>query len=268
MIFVVLKECRKPSLKDFIRPSSCLSSEWLHSLPFDFLRVWLFARGMEFFFNNGRKEIWGDISAKSEMALQSINRTKVSRMECETIEVETCSVDEILDDIKIPKVTEQFNQSTSCNDDVGTSVHDLPEKEQYIFERLRQTLSSSSNELRIPSLSATKSVLSAEIGENQLTNIFTIPLIPGPASDFIAIYSALICVQGISIWSCGTTCKTTISLDLDLYQKAYLLINTREDMRNMFVLRLGELHTEFAMIRAIGLYISGSGIDMARLKAR
>ena len=35
----------------------------------------------------------------------------------------------------------------------------------------------------------------------------------------------------------------------------------------MSVLRLGELHTEFAMIRAIGSYISGSGIDMAWLKA-
>ena len=45
-----------------------------------------------------------------------------------------------MDDIEIPIVTEQFNQSTSCNDDVGTAVHDLPEKEQDIFERLRQIL--------------------------------------------------------------------------------------------------------------------------------
>ena len=30
-------------------------------------------------------------------------------------------------------------------------------------------------------------------------------------------------------------------------------------MRNMCILRLGELHPEFAMIRAIGSYISGSG---------
>ena len=151
--FGVLKECRKPSLKDFIRPISCLSREWLHSLPFDFLRVWLFARGMEFFFSNGGKDIWGDISAMSDMALY-INRPKVSRMDCETIEVETCSVDEILDDIEIlyvvqPIVTEQFNQCTSCNDDVGTAVHDLPAKEQNIFERPCQTLSSSSDELRI-----------------------------------------------------------------------------------------------------------------------
>ena len=34
-------------------------------------------------------------------------------------------------------------------------------------------------------------------------------------------------------------------------------------MRNMFVLRLGEIYTEFAMIREIGSYISGSGIDVA-----
>ena len=72
-------------------------------------------------------------------------------------------------------------------------MHDLPEKEPNIFERLRQNLSSSSDELRILSLSATKSVLSAEIVENQLRDISTIPLISGPASDFRAIYTALMC---------------------------------------------------------------------------
>ena len=71
-------------------------------------------------------------------------------------------------------------------------MHDLPKKKQDIFERLHQTPSSSSDEFF-------KSVLSVEIGGNQLTDIFNIPLIPGPASDFRAIYTALMCTQGISI---------------------------------------------------------------------
>ena len=57
--------------------------------------------------------------------------------------------------------------------------------------------------------------------------------------------------------------KTITSLGLDLYEKVYLLIRSRTDLAEMFIAHLGELHTEFAMIRAIGKYVENSGIEKA-----
>ena len=96
-----------------------------------------------------------------------------------------------------------------------------------------------------------------------ITSVFKTPLIPGPASDYKAIYTALMRAQAISVWSCGKDANTIVSLDLDLYQRANLLMNSREDMKNRYVVRLGELHTVFAHIRAIGSFIACSGLDEA-----
>ena len=67
--------------------------------------------------------------------------------------------------------------------------------------------------------------------------------------------------QNISFWVSGYGAKTIISLDL--YEKAYLLIRSRTDLIEMFIDRLGELHIEFAVIRAIGKYMENSGIEQA-----
>ena len=71
----------------------------------------------------------------------------------------------------------------------------------------------------------------------------------------------------ISIWTESESSKTIISLDLDLYEKIYLLINTRDDLRDSFLLCLGELHIVFAYIRAIGTFIECSDLDNARVKS-
>ena len=73
--------------------------------------------------------------------------------------------------------------------------------------------------------------------------------------------------QGISAWSYGDSSKSIISLDLDLYEKCYMLVNSREDMRDKYILRLGELHAVFAYIRAIGALIVCSGMEDAWLEA-
>ena len=73
--------------------------------------------------------------------------------------------------------------------------------------------------------------------------------------------------QGISAWSYGDSSKSIISLDLDLYEKCYMLVNSREDMRDKYILRLGELHAVFAHIRAIGALIVCSGMEDAWLEA-
>ena len=51
-----------------------------------------------------------------------------------------------------------------------------------------------------------------------ITNVFTIPLIPGPASSYRAIYTALMKAQGITTWTCSTSSCTIVSLDLNLFE--------------------------------------------------
>ena len=77
------------------------------------------------------------------------------------------------------------------------------------------------------------------------------PLTSGPASSYDAIYTALKQTQGIANWTYRETRKTIISLDLDVYLKVYLLVFTHEDLRNCYVIRLGELHIIFTTVRAI-----------------
>ena len=87
-------------------------------------------------------------------------------------------------------------------------------------------------------------------------------LIPGPASSYDAIYTALKRTKGVTNWTFGETRKTII-LDLDLYEKVDLLVHSREDLSNRYVIQLRKLHIVFAIFRAIETYIEGSGIDQS-----
>ena len=62
--------------------------------------------------------------------------------------------------------------------------------------------------------------------------------------------------------------KTIIDLDLDLYSKAYKLVHSRSDLRNRYILCLGELHVVFASIRAIGTFIDCCGLDDSWMNAK
>ena len=80
----------------------------------------------------------------------------------------------------------------------------------------------------LPSFSATNSLIKdIDLG---ITNVFTIPLIPGPFSSYSATYTALKKAQGISTWTCPSSSRATVSLDLDLYEKAYQLVG-KSDFR-------------------------------------
>ena len=59
----------------------------------------------------------------------------------------------------------------------------------------------------------------------------------------------------------GTGVKTTISLDLALYEKILQLVYSDVNLKDKFILRLGELHISMAHFRGIGNYISSSGIE-------
>ena len=59
-------------------------------------------------------------------------------------------------------------------------------------------------------------MISEKVFELELTNIFNLPIIPGPASDCCAMYTALMVAHGISAWTESKSPMTIISLDLDL----------------------------------------------------
>ena len=48
---------------------------------------------------------------------------------------------------------------------------------------------------------------------------------------------------------------TIITVDLQLYIKAIQLISSRPELKDKFIIRIGELHEVFAQCKAIGKYI-------------
>ena len=161
-----------------------------------------------------------------------------------------------------------ISKSTINNQPIEDNISPYPEFNQNTSPKLFLEGSNASlKELKIPSFSATNSIFLRNDINMTETRIFKTPLIPGPASDYSAIYTALLHAQGISVWTCGATSKSVISLDLDLYEKCYLLVNSRQDMQDKLILCLGELHAVFAHSRAIGNFIRSSGIEDAWLEA-
>ena len=121
------------------------------------------------------------------------------------------------------------------------------------------------HDLVLPSFTALNSLV-RDI-DLSITNVFTIPLIPGPASSYSTIYTALMKAQGITTWTCSTSSRTIVSLDLDLCEKVHQLVNTNDTLRVQFILCLGELHIVFAQIRAIGNFLNSSGVEDAWIAA-
>jgi len=135
-----------------------------------------------------------------------------------------------------------------------------------VYKSLENAMTPKLESMNIPSWSAFNSSISKDKVTKRTKKLY-FPFVPAPASDYSAIYTALMISQGISVYTCKEGGRTVITMDLDLYERTYLLIHSREDLRDQFVLRLGELHIIFAHIRAIGAYIDRSGIERSWLEA-
>ena len=85
------------------------------------------------------------------------------------------------------------------------------------------------------------------------------PLRSSPTSPQ-ALYTAICLAQKINACVMGTGRKTVITLDLDLYERA-VKIRATTGNKETWILQLGELHIMFALLKALGKYIEGSGID-------
>jgi len=75
---------------------------------------------------------------------------------------------------------------------------------------------------------------------------------------------ASISVKEFSTWSRPLSYH---KFNMVLYEKAIQLLDARSKLKDEIVLRLGELHTVIASLRALGTSIENSGIDDAWIEA-
>lgn len=76
-----------------------------------------------------------------------------------------------------------------------------------------------------------------------------LPLIPTSPTDWSSLYTALKLVQGINVSVTGSY-RTIVTLDLQLYSKC-MQMRERNDIKDNFIFRLGELHVVFAMLKVV-----------------
>ena len=121
----------------------------------------------------------------------------------------------------------------------------------------------------MPTWAATNSLLlsakerSLPKSSKTLTGIIA-PLLRSSPTDYATLYKVLCITQGISAVVTGPNHKTIITLDLDLNERAVKL-QQANGISNWF-LRIGELHTCFASLHALGKYIEASGIDVVSIE--
>ena len=106
------------------------------------------------------------------------------------------------------------------------------------------TISKSDSNIKAPTRSSYNSLM---LGKPEQIICQSLPLLPGTPTDCSKLYTALKVIQGINVSVSGQA-KTIVSLDLQLYAKCIQLREKNEIAEN-FVLRLGELHIVFAMIK-------------------
>ena len=83
---------------------------------------------------------------------------------------------------------------------------------------------------------------------NALTTVAILPLIKFSPTNWGALLSALLKCQQISyITALGM--RTIVTLDMQLCIKAVQITDTFPDLKNKFILRIGELHELFAQCR-------------------
>ena len=87
-----------------------------------------------------------------------------------------------------------------------------------------------------------------------------VPLIRSPPTSPQTLYTALCLAQKINVSVVGMHRRRVITLDLDLYERA-VKIRGNTGHTNCWVLRMGELHIMFVLLRSLGRYIEGSGLD-------
>ena len=83
---------------------------------------------------------------------------------------------------------------------VKKAMKGLTEQESELY-KLKNIFSHPTERLLVPRFAAANSLVQMGQTNINITNIYKTSLIPGPASSYAAIYTALKPAQGISVWS-------------------------------------------------------------------
>ena len=123
------------------------------------------------------------------------------------------TLEDSLEYTQLPQTHIKMNKKGDEYENQDNNLLQLHQDEQH-DNQLMDLMEFNIAKLKFPSFNAMNSFVSDV--DTRITNIFSKPLVPGPASSFSAIYTALKQSQKISLWACGNTGKAVISLDLDL----------------------------------------------------
>ena len=114
----------------------------------------------------------------------------------------------------------------------------------------------------MPTWAATKSLLLSQKSQqnDKRTNSEVVaPLFKSSPTDYSTLYTILCLTQEISAVVVGPECRTVITLDMDLYERA---LKIQQSVGNSnWVLRPGELCLVFCALHALGKYVEGSGLE-------
>ena len=130
-----------------------------------------------------------------------------------------------------------------------------------------ESVTLSSNEIKhhkIPTWTAYNSLLTST---KPLTDVNALPLILAPAHEWQTLITVLKQTQQIKCMVMGYNRKTTITLDVALFERAKQFEMSRDDFKDKQVLRLGEMHTAMAALRAAGNAIEDTGLEEACFEA-
>ena len=94
----------------------------------------------------------------------------------------------------------------------------------------------------------------------------TLSLSPISPTDWTGLYTSLKQPQGINM-KVSPNKKTVLTLDLQFYAKC-MGLRSKNEIKDNFIFRLGELHIAFAFLKAFGKYISYSGLDEILVEQR
>ena len=87
----------------------------------------------------------------------------------------------------------------------------------------------------------------------------TLPLSPISTTDCTGLYTALKQAQGINM-KVSPNKKTIMTLNLQLYPSCKAL-HSKNEIKDNFIFRLGELYIVFAFLKVLGKSINCSGLE-------
>ena len=122
----------------------------------------------------------------------------------------------------------------------------------------------SESPVKIPGWAGYKSLISPG---KSLTQVGALPILPEVAHEWPTLMTVMLQASQVKRFVVGEGHPAVITFDMALYEKSIQLLDGRPNLKNEIFLKLGELHTVMASLRALGTSIENSGIDDAWIEA-